>query len=45
MTIKEISSRNNGSYFGVRILIRDKESYNRVIWYLNETAIKTETSD
>jgi len=46
MTTKEISLKNNGSrYFGVRILIIDKESYDRVIWYLKETAIKTEPSE
>jgi len=46
MKTKEVSLKNNGSrYFGVRILIRDKESYDRVIWYLNETAIKTERGE
>jgi hypothetical protein len=47
MKTKEIiNSRNNGSpYFGVRILITDKESYDRVTWYLKETAIKTEASE
>jgi len=45
MKTKEITNlENNGSpYFGVRILIRDKESYTRVILYFKETAIKTET--
>ena len=46
MKTKEISLKNNGNrYFGVRIFMRDSESYDRVIWYLKETAIKTEASE
>jgi len=47
MTTKQlIPLGNNGTpYFGVRILMRDQESYNKVIAYLENTAIKAETSE
>jgi len=56
MKIKEITGSGNGGkkdlalgngnpYFSIRIRMIDKESYDRVVWYLKETAIKKEESD
>ena len=40
---KELAIGNH--YFSIRIRMIDRESYDRVVWYLKETAIKIEESD
>lgn len=38
----KIKSSVDNHYFSIRILVSDRETYDRVTWYLKETAIKKE---
>jgi len=46
MKTKEINLKNNRSrYFGVRILMIDKDSYDKVVSYFENIAVKKEISE